>query len=185
MILTKELLKELKECRSLVVRRDREGNTEMQLFFEDEVRGKKIDTDKSYLVDSYLVTNEVRDYDKEEYPTILEADPKNSICCAHVSFYHSQKSKASTLLKLLKVGDNINFGFYANYGNQYTAKAGLHHDIMEVRILRDDRYFGEFTLSESICPQNSARMINPSPSFMSNLKIDPTDSRYTNAKQIA
>lgn len=81
-------------------------------------------------------------------------------CFESVQFYHSQNTAASTVAKALRPGDLLTFEFWPDAGNGYVAKAGLHHDSLNLYVERGGRDKRlQFHLSDSICPDNSARMV--------------------------
>lgn len=79
-------------------------------------------------------------------------------CFAMAGIYHSQRSPVSSILKTLRVGDEITFSFYPDcHSNGYVAAAGLHADCLYLHVRRNGkRQTWEF--ASSICPANSARM---------------------------
>jgi hypothetical protein len=79
-------------------------------------------------------------------------------CFAMAGIYHNQSSPVSSILKTLRVGDEITFSFYPDcHSNGYVAAAGLHADCLYLHVRRSGkRQTWEF--ASSICPPNSARM---------------------------
>lgn len=79
--------------------------------------------------------------------------------CAHQSIYHRQICKAATILRQLRVGDEPVFEFYPDANsNGYLAAAGLHADVCNLKIRRNGKIVAVFELTDSVCPDNSARM---------------------------
>lgn len=74
------------------------------------------------------------------------------------------------LCTLIKTGDKIELDWSADGRcNQYAAKAGLHVDTLRLRIMRyrkaSDSFeqYVELHMDQSICPDNTARMIRINP----------------------
>lgn len=179
MILTKELLKELKECSSMSLYRDKAGNTELKLRFTDKIRGVETSTAKSYLVYSLLNTYAVKDYDRNE--VIQEADPKDSICTWFFNNYPNNTYPLNSIISTLKVGDEIRFEFSTNYytGGFHTAKAGLVGETLMLVNKRKGHVVSQFILDEHVIPlHNLSRNINAITCHFS--PIVPTDYRYVN-----
>jgi hypothetical protein len=84
-------------------------------------------------------------------------------CFAMIGIYHEQGHHVSSILKTLRVGDELSFVFIPDWGcNGYLAKHGLHCDVLALEIRRKH---GErikthsFNLDKSTCEDNTARMI--------------------------
>lgn len=174
MEVTKEFLKELKAAESISIRRDRNGNGCITLWFEDEIRGKRVRTDKSWLCQVTLRSYQARDY--ESGRVYFEADKQDSVCYHNVSLYWNQGIHACSILSTLKVGDDISFEFVGNAGNVHTFAAGLHEDNLNIRIKSKNRT-REFQLDNSVNPGNTARMINGG---CRDFTINRFDTRYEN-----
>jgi hypothetical protein len=79
-------------------------------------------------------------------------------CFAMAGIYHSQGSPVSSILKTLRVGDELTFSFYPDCHSQaYVAAAGLHADCLYLHVRRNGKR-QTWELASSICPANSARM---------------------------
>lgn len=79
-------------------------------------------------------------------------------CFAMENIYHSQATPVSSILKTLRVGDEITFSFYPDcHSNGYVAAAGLHADVLYLYVLRNGKRI-TWEFSQGICPANSARM---------------------------
>lgn len=163
---TKEILKDIKTARALTVRRDKVGTGELQLSFEDNIRGTRVDTYKYWLCQVDLRSYEAYEYDERTNikTVIFERDSDNAPCVETVSLYWGQVTEGNSVMRMLKVGDEISFEFIGNSGNNYASKAGLHFDTLKLHIKRKrgeknfERF--EFVLNETVNPGNSARMIN-------------------------
>jgi hypothetical protein len=95
---------------------------------------------------------------------VQEALANGAHCFASVSFYHSQNTHESCIIKSLREGDEVTFEFYPDcHSNGYVAKAGLHADALFLRVTRGKNQF-RYELDQSICPDNSARMCRNVPS---------------------
>ena len=79
-------------------------------------------------------------------------------CFAMAGIYHNQSSGVSSILKTVRVGDELTFSFYPDgHCNGYVAAAGLHADILYLHVRRKGkRQTWEFDVS--VCANNSARM---------------------------
>lgn len=64
-----------------------------------------------------------------------------------------------TFLSSLKVGDTLEMLWKADNNNQYIEAAKLHHDFLSVMVTSKNGKKTEYHIGDSICPQNSARMI--------------------------
>lgn len=164
--LTKEIIKNLHddELQCIVVRRDSKGTGLLELSFKGEYKGREVESRKSYLVPvnlhSYAISNyEVDPAERWEYKT----NP-NACASAVIFIYKGQSTIAESILTILKAGDKISFEFIANNNNGYVNKARLHHDILEIKIKRGNKTL-VFQLDDSICPDNSARMIDETGCF--------------------
>jgi hypothetical protein len=79
-------------------------------------------------------------------------------CFAMAGIYHNQGSPVSSILKSLRIGDEINFSFYPDaHSSGYVAAAGLHADCLYLHVRRNGKRH-TWELTSSICPANSARM---------------------------
>jgi hypothetical protein len=80
-------------------------------------------------------------------------------CFAMAGIYHDQACGVSSILKTLRVGDELQFSFYPDgHTNQYVAASGLHADILYLHVRRDGKRVARWEFETSICPNNSARM---------------------------
>lgn len=80
-------------------------------------------------------------------------------CFAMSGIYHSQHAPVSSVLKTLRVGDEVSFRFYPDgHTNVYVARAGLHADLLYLDVRRDGRLVKSWEFDVSVCPDNSARM---------------------------
>lgn len=89
----------------------------------------------------------------------MENDSTRGDCFAMTGIYHDQFTGVSSILKTLRVGDELTFRFYPDgHSNQYTKDAGLHADILYLDVRRNDKRVARWEFETSICPDNSARM---------------------------
>ncbi len=85
-------------------------------------------------------------------------------CFALINLYHSQKHTATLILHTLRENDEITFRFYPDaHTNGYVAMSGLHADCLYMDVRRQGKTIGHWELQSSICPTNSARMVNGVP----------------------
>jgi hypothetical protein len=88
---------------------------------------------------------------------------------AMVGIYHDQYTDTSAMLKSLKVGDEVRFTFWPDaHSNGYVAAAGLHADVLYMRVYRKGKSRPvKWEIYSSITPDNSARMVKGVPSSAS------------------
>lgn len=80
-------------------------------------------------------------------------------CFAMAGIYHEQQTHVSSVLKTLRVGDELRFRFYPDaHTTQYGEELGLHGDSLYLDVYRDGKRKACFELETSMCPDNSARM---------------------------
>ena len=173
--LTKEIIKDIRSARSIVVRRDRLGNGCMELIIQGKVAGKEVEIRKSWLVDVSLRSYESRDYDTQT--VYFEPDPQESACCEVVSIYET--GHVGYIVSTLKVDDQIDWCFVGNAGNSHTSSKGIHDDMLQLRLRRANKYF-DIEIANSTNPGNSARMIGR---FNSSFLINKNDYDYENREE--
>lgn len=89
---------------------------------------------------------------------------KNARAFALVHVYREQVTHAGSVLKLLRVGDEIGFEFRADsHANGYVARARLHADTLALLLFREGKLVAEFELDASTCEDNTARMVKNVP----------------------
>jgi len=69
------------------------------------------------------------------------------------------------VLKQLRAGDEIGVLFVGNNDNGYLEAADLHHDEAWLRIVRNDKVVGQYMLDDSVCANNSARIVRYADSY--------------------
>lgn len=80
-------------------------------------------------------------------------------CFAFVGFYHSQHTHASSVIRTLRAGDEVQFIFAPDYhSTENLRNAGLHADVLLLVVRRDGRTVAEWELDHVTCPGNTARM---------------------------
>lgn len=80
-------------------------------------------------------------------------------CFAMAWIFHSQQCHVSSVLKTLRVGDELRFRFYPDaHTTQYGEELGLHGDVLYLDVYRDGKPHARWELESSMCPDNSARM---------------------------
>jgi hypothetical protein len=100
-------------------------------------------------------------------------------CFGSVGLYHSQHTPASSAIKTLRAGDEIEFAFEPDgHTNGYVAAAGLHGDVLKLIVRRKGKRVATWKLESSMCPRNSARMCDGMP------KPDWYDSRAADARGV-
>lgn len=73
--------------------------------------------------------------------------------------YWGQHCPTSSVLRTLRVGDEISFSFWPDaLSNGYIAAQGLHGDLLRLTVRRDGKRVATWDFSQSFCPENSARM---------------------------
>jgi hypothetical protein len=76
-----------------------------------------------------------------------------------LGIYHKQQTGISSILKTLRVDDEITFRFHPDaHTNGYVAAAGLHADVLYLNVRRDGKTIARWEIDCTICPPNSARM---------------------------
>ena len=87
---------------------------------------------------------------------------------ASVNLYPTQKHTACLILQTLRAGDELTFSFWPDAGtNGYVAAAGLHADCLYLHVRRNGKQIANWHLADSICPDNSARMVRGVPNSAS------------------
>lgn len=112
---------------------------------------KPFDQDQEYVLSSAHVTMETSG-------GLAAIESGAAECFAMAGIYHSQGTGVSSILKTLRVGDDLTFSFYPDgHSNGYVAAAGLHADCLYLHVRRGGkRQTWEFDVS--ITANNSARM---------------------------
>lgn len=111
---------------------------------------KPFETDQEYILSAKV------EIETHRGKTALEAGAAE--CFAHVGIYHEQASHVSSVLKTLRVGDDVTFAFHPDgHGNGYVAAAGLHADVLYLDVRREGKRT-RWEIEISVCPNNSARM---------------------------
>ena len=97
------------------------------------------------------------------HSTYLEPEQKLKIkAFAMTNFYHGQCTEESTIIRMLRAGDDVRLEFCASCNNGHLDQNGLHHDKLFLHVNRGRNRF-TFLLDDSIGPDNSARMIKGLP----------------------
>lgn len=87
------------------------------------------------------------------------ANNDNAMCFAHTSLYYSQHANAASVMRTLRVGDEIKFEFYPDMHTTGGLKdAGFHADVILLCVRRNGQTIAEWELDTVICPDNTARM---------------------------
>jgi hypothetical protein len=159
MKLTKELLKQMKAAKTIIIYRDTKGVGQMSLLFEDELRGVQVESRLEYLIDT-----ELRNYGTYHGVDESAGLPvnRNAYCHAYLDYANSN-SYVRSALRSLKVGDDFIFQFNARAGNQYVSKVQLFEDTCELKVSRDNGKTVErdkYLLRHPVCSDNSARMVD-------------------------
>jgi hypothetical protein len=123
----------------------------VRLIKRKPYNAKPFETDKEHVLQDVRVTMEtIRGVDAVERGV--------AECFAMAGIYHDQGTPVSSILKTLRVGDELTFSFYPDgHCNGYIAAAGLHADILYLRVTRNGKRH-TWELTTSICATNSARM---------------------------
>lgn len=193
-VLTKEMLKDLKTAKTLCIHHAN-GQTFVRCLFETEFKGKKIEAETRYDLDS---SANVGSYKQDDFEAFVMLD-----------YIQHAGDETMSQLEALRVGDGIRIHWYADYGtNGYVFAAGaargtanskheakmtpeevdaakrseygyglhegfqgLHADCCQLLVTRGDKKRMTFTLDWSVCPDNTARMIRKKPATTYAFKI--------------
>lgn len=140
--LSKEAVRYLRQARSVVFRSRDVGDKYETHTIELELESDpKVET-------SLLVAGNIRSQDAHR--SAFDMIHGSQYCPLWCSF-----------ARLVRAGDTLTLLWQANCDNQYTKDAGLHSDRLHVAIDRNGKRWGEFVLSVSVCPDNTARMVQP------------------------
>lgn len=149
-MLTKNDIKALKTCDSLVFRY---SNNQSRIEAIKEVKNDPWETEKRYIIN--VNTEKCSNYIKE----------------ATTHIYNNTIWK--TITEILKENDTIYLQWYPDaHTNQYMEKAGLHGDVLYLKIFRQGKNKNKwftFLIDTCTCPDNSARMIKLAPKEERNL----------------
>ena len=147
-ILTKIDLAAMKQADFLSIRLD--GETGLVRAIKER---KKTDKEPFAHDIEHVIEAPVRDY-KRVYGVTNSARKYREL----IWLYPGQHCHVSSIIKLLRVGDKIEFEFYPDYHtNGYSKDARLHGDMLRLQVERGKERF-TFNLQASIAPENSARM---------------------------
>ena len=123
----------------------------VRLIKRKSYNAKPFETDQEYLLEGVKVAMETL-----LGKTALESGAAE--CFDMVGIYHSQNTPTSSILKTLRVGDELTFSFYPDcHSNGYVAAAGLHADCLYLHVTRNDKR-QSWELASQVCANNSARM---------------------------
>lgn len=123
----------------------------VRLIKRKAYNAKPFETDQEYILEGQNVTTETT-----SARDALERGVAEFFAMAGI--YHNQRCPVSSVLKTLKVGDELTFSFYPDcHSNGYVAAAGLHADCLYLHVRRNGKR-QTWELISSICPTNSARM---------------------------
>lgn len=152
-MLTKNDISAIRNATAICIHLGTRGNAAgtVRLIKRKPYNAKPFETDQEYILETARVKMETT-----LGQTALESGAAE--CFAMENIYHSQGAPVSSILKTLRVGDDITFSFWPDcHSNGYVAAAGLHADCLYLHVVRNGkRQTWEF--SNSICPANSARM---------------------------
>jgi hypothetical protein len=85
-------------------------------------------------------------------------------CTAVVSIYDFEVYP-TCVLKQLRVGDELGLLFVGCNNNKYLDDANLYHDEVWLQIIRNSKVIGKYPLDDSICANNSARIVRYADSY--------------------
>lgn len=179
--ITKEMLKDLKSANTLCIHHN-DGQTFIRCLFKGEFKGKQVEAEKRYDLDS---SSNVGSYKQTDFEAFVMLD-----------YIQHAGDETMSQLEALRVNDEIKIHWYADYGtNGYVFAAsgkrgdanskhetkmteeekeaakheygyglhegfnGLHADACQLLVTRGDKKRMTFTLDWSVCPDNTARMI--------------------------
>lgn len=106
-------------------------------------------------------------YPPDAIPDGMDSDIfKGQIRGATVEYpyaYNPGGNVLNTFISLLRPGDEVSLWWYYDAGNGYLERAGLHKDVLRVKITRylkrQTKRF-TFAIASSVCEDNSARMLS-------------------------
>lgn len=114
-------------------------------------RPKPFETDKEYVLENVKVA-------MENSAGQWAMENGSAKCFAMVGIYPNQNTPVASILRTLKVGDELTFSFYPDaHSNEYVSKAGLHADALFLHVVRKGKRHS-WELDVSVCPNNTARM---------------------------
>lgn len=123
----------------------------VRLIKRKAYNAKPFETDQEHVISGEHVTT-------ESMPARDALERGTAEFFAMAGIYHNQHCPVSSVLKSLKVGDELTFSFYPDcHSNGYVAAAGLHADCLYLHVRRAGKRH-TWDLISSICPNNSARM---------------------------
>lgn len=177
MIITKELAKDFKDAKRAVIWRDSKGQGAIKLIFESTLKGIKVEAEKWYLVDTSLTSYENSQSWGKDWNKYTEGSHPS--CVTSLMWLDHNQDTANTAFRFLKEGDDITFRFTGSTHNNIR-EVGFHHDKLELLVNRKGtRHL--FLLDDSICPNNSARMIGGvDMSVCTSPLFDVHDLKFTN-----
>ncbi len=122
----------------------------VRLIKRKPYHAKPFETDQEYVLDAPVTM--------ETSHGQMALDSGTADCFAMAGIYHGQGAHVSSILKTLRVGDEVTFSFYPDaHTNGYVAKAGLHADVLYLKVYRKGKRH-TFEVEHSISEPNSARM---------------------------
>jgi hypothetical protein len=79
-------------------------------------------------------------------------------CVAVTNLYDFEVFPAC-VFKQFRVGDEVGLRFMGGNNNGYMKDCGLYHDEVRIRIVRGDKVVAEYPIEDSVCKNNSARIV--------------------------
>lgn len=176
-IVTKEMLKDMRDAERMVIWRDHNGQGALKLTFEDEVRNQKVETEKWYLVHAVL-----SDYAGDSDYQFSSRDTKK-YCVFCDTSAGSSFSEFNTAARCLKEGDEITFKFMSqqngNIKNLDVFLESIHLEVRRQKTKSSERM--TFTLDSNTYANNSAKMVGGNDlSSLGTSDFDPTDYKFVN-----
>ncbi len=152
-MLTKTDIVAIRRADDICVHLNTAGHPEglVRLIKRKPYNSKPFETDQEYVLEGVHVTMEtVHGKDAVERGVAK--------CFAMAGIYHDQGTHVSSVLRTLRVGDELTFSFYPDArSGGYVAELGLHADVLFLHVRRNGKRH-TWELCGSICPENSARM---------------------------
>jgi hypothetical protein len=77
---------------------------------------------------------------------------------ASANHYNSEKGVVSSLANLVKAGDELQLSWVLSNSTETLNKAGLQHDMVYVRIIRNGKFVAELLVDDTVCPFGSSAL---------------------------
>jgi hypothetical protein len=150
-MLTKNDIHAIRHADTLCVHLTKEQPGLVRLIKRKGYNAKPFETDQEYVLENVAVGMETA-------RGKAALDSGTAKCFAHAYMYHEQGCPVSSIMRTLRVGDEVTFSFYPDaHSNGYVAECNLHADVLYLHVLRGGKRH-TWELQTSVCRDNSARM---------------------------